>query len=70
MEGTRGPLRQYNIPLLAYESRPRARVMCVLSEKQGMWELLRTAKENAWTMGIEPKTSALVWTFVGKNNYT
>jgi hypothetical protein len=49
-----------NIPPPVCESWLRAQGMCVLSEQQNMWELLRTAKENAWLEGIELKTSALI----------
>jgi hypothetical protein len=42
------------------ESRPYTRVMYVLNEQQGRWELLHTAKENAWPGRVEAKTSALI----------
>jgi hypothetical protein len=61
MEGARGPPMLWsNIPPPACKSRPRARAMCVLSEQQGRWELLRAAEENAWPGGIELKTLALI----------
>jgi hypothetical protein len=69
MEGVRDPfMLQSKIPPLAGESRPRARamcllsdqIMCVLSEQQGRWKLLRTTEENTWSREIEPKTSAIV----------
>jgi hypothetical protein len=50
---------QYS-PSCVRESRLRARAMCVLSEQQGRWELLHAMEKNAWSRGIEPKTSALV----------
>jgi hypothetical protein len=58
--GERSLMLWSNIPPPVCESWLRAQGMCVLSEQQNMWELLRTAKENAWLEGIELKTSALI----------
>jgi hypothetical protein len=55
MEGVRGPLMLWsNIPPPVCESWPRARVMCVPSEQQGRWKLLRAVELMRGRVGLNP----------------